>query len=89
MLIAFNFFLLLFSGMFCVSVYHVFANQKNKVLILNKPNGHHEIGLMDMFENVKYYLYTGEHYVDRLSFKKVEARKQKQLEVYYQRYKNV
>lgn len=84
-----DFFLLLFSSIFCLSVYHIFVNRKNKILILNKPNGHHEIGLMDMFGNVKYYLYTGEHYVDRLSFKKVEARKQKQLQTYYQRYKNV
>ncbi len=85
MLIAFNFFLLLFSGMFCVSVYHVLANRKNRVLILNKPNGHHEIGLMDMFGNVKFYVYDGNNYFERLTFRKVKPNLKKKLQYLYQR----
>lgn len=84
MLTLLDFFLLLFSSIFCLSVYHIFVNRKNKILILNKPNGHHEIGLMDIFGNVKYYLHTGEYYVDRLTFKKVSPRKQRQLIAYYE-----
>ena len=80
-----NIFLIGFISLFLLSLHHVFANRKNRVLVFNKANGHHEIGIMDIFGNVKFYVYDGNNYLERLTFRKVKPNLKKKLQYLYQR----
>lgn len=77
-------FFTLFAGMVVIGLWYFLFTNEVEYHVIEKPNGRHEIVVRDFIGRVRTYCFTGEHYVERLAFKKVSLSKQRQLIAYYE-----
>lgn len=75
-------FFTIFTSMVVIGLWYFLFTSGVEYHVVEKPNGRHEIVVRDIIGRVRTYCFTGEHYVERLAFKKVSSRKQRQLTAY-------